>query len=115
LLAELGYAFVGKGDATGGEAYAAAAYRLAPTNPATADAWGWALYNLGDYDRAGQLLEKAVSLAPTVSSLRWHLAQTYWALKMKDKASMQARVALLDKTFQDRVAAEKMARGQEWS
>ncbi len=114
LLAELGYAFVGKGDAAGGESYAAAAYRLAPTNPATADAWGWALYNLGDYDRAGQLLEKAVSLAPNLSGLRWHLAQTYWGLKLRDKASMQARVALLDRNFQDRAAAEKMARGQEW-
>lgn len=111
LLAELGYAFVGKGDAAGGEAYAAAAYRLAPTNPATADAWGWALYNLGDYDRAGQLLEKAASLSPYVSSIRWHLAQTYAALGRKDLAARQARVALMDKAFADRAAAQRMAQG----
>lgn len=115
LLAALGYAFVGKGDAAGGESYAAAAYRLAPANPAAADAWGWALYNLGDYDRAGQLLEKAVSLAPDRSGPRWRLAQTYWALDLRAKAAAQARIALLDRDFGDRAAAERMARGQDWS
>lgn len=112
LLAELGYAFVGKGDAAGGEAYAAAAYRLAPGNPAAADAWGWALHNLGDHEKAGQLLEKAVSLAPNVAVLRWHLAQAYWALGLKERAAQQARVALLDKGFRDRSAAEQLAQGK---
>lgn len=109
LLAELGYAFVGKGDAAGGEAYAAAAYRLAPTNPAAADAWGWALHNLGDYDRAGQLLEKAATLAPRAANIRWHLAQTYQALGMKDRAARQARAALADRQFRDRAAAQRVA------
>lgn len=111
VLAELGYAFVGKGDAAGGEAYAAAAYRLAPLNPAAADAWGWALHNLGDHEKAGQLLEKAVSIAPALSGLRWHLAQTYWSLGRKAAAANQARVALLDQGFRDRAAAERLARG----
>ncbi len=93
LLAELGYAFVGKGDAAGGEAYAAAAYRLAPLNPAAADSWGWALYNLGDYDRAGQLLEKAASLSPRNAQVRQHLAETYRALGKKALAAQQARAA----------------------
>ena len=111
LLAALGQAFVGKGDAEGGEAYAAAAYRLAPTNPVTADAWGWALHQLGDDDRAGQLLEKAVSLAPRVAQLRWHLAQIYRGLGRKDLAAQQARVALADGAFRDRDAAQAMAGG----
>lgn len=93
LLAELGYAFVGKGDAEGGEAYAAAAYRLAPLNPAAADAWGWALYNTGDYDRARQLLEKAASLAPYNPGIRAHLAQTYLALGRQRQAAQRARGA----------------------
>lgn len=111
LLAALGQAFVGKGDAEGAEAYAAAAYRLAPTNPVTADAWGWALHQLGDDDRAGQLLEKAVTLAPRVPILRWHLAQIYWSLGRKDLAAQQARVALADASFADRDAAQAMVGG----
>ncbi|MES2754517.1 MAG: tetratricopeptide repeat protein [Pseudomonadota bacterium] len=111
LLAELAYAFLGKNDAAGAEAYAAAAYRIAPSNPAAADAWGWALYQLGDYDRAGQLLEKAATIAPYTANLRWHLAQTYAALGFKDRAARQARVALLDRSFKDRAAAQAMANG----
>lgn len=112
LLAALGQAFTGKGDAEGGEAYAAAAYRLAPTNPVTADAWGWALHKLGDDDRAGQLLEKAASLSPNAAALRWRLAQVYWALGRKDLAARQAQAALRDRAFRDRAAAEAMARGK---
>lgn len=109
LLAELGYAFIGKGDAQGAEAYAAAAYRVAPLNPVTADAWGWALYQLGDYDRAVQLLEKAASIAPQASGVRWHLAQTYAALGRDAAAAQQAQAALLDPTFRERAAATALA------
>ncbi|TPG20909.1 hypothetical protein EAH87_06040 [Sphingomonas koreensis] len=74
LLAELGYAYAGAGDAATGKIYAAAAYRLAPMNPATADAYGWALLAAGDRDGARQLLTKAASLAPADAQIRSHLA-----------------------------------------
>ena len=74
ILAELGYAYVGNGDPAKGKVYAAAAYRLAPMNPATADAYGWALLEAGDRDGARQLLAKAASLAPDDAHIRAHLA-----------------------------------------
>jgi tetratricopeptide (TPR) repeat protein len=106
LLAELGFAYLGKGDADEAEAYAAAAYRLAPSNPAAASAWGVALLELGDAERAGQLLEKSASIAPATASLRWHLSQAYVALGRKKDAISQARAALLDPSFTERQAAQ---------
>lgn len=111
LLAELAYAYLGKGDAEGAEVYAAAAYRLAPSNPAAADAWGVASLETGDPERAGQLLEKAASMAPRLASLRFHLARAYAALGRKADASLQARAALLDPDFHDRAAAQALIAG----
>lgn len=110
MLAELAYAYLGKGDADGAEVYAAAAYRLAPSNPAAADAWGMALLAQGNNEPAGQLLEKAASMSPRTAMLRWHLAQAYNVLGRKADAKLQATAALMDPAFPNRAEAQALAR-----
>ncbi|MGH6614193.1 tetratricopeptide repeat protein [Sphingomonas sp.] len=105
LLAELAYAYIGDGDDATGMAYAKAAYSLSPLNPATTDAYGWALYQSGDNKGAVQLLEKAVSIAPEHAMLRWHLGQAYADLGRGADARVQIDAALSDPTFTDREAA----------
>ena len=105
LLAELAYAYIGDDDADTGLVYARAAYRLTPMNPATADAYGWALYQLGQNGPALQLLEKAVSIAPDHSAMHWHLGQTCADVGRKAEAIAQIRAALADPGFTDRDAA----------
>lgn len=105
LLTELAFAYLGDGDDNTGLAYAKAAYRIAPLNPAATDAYGWALYQTGANAPAAQLLEKAVSIAPEHAMLRWHLGQVYTDLGRNADAKVQIAAALRDPTFEDRVAA----------
>ena len=74
ILGELALAYAEAGDASTGRRYGAAAYALAPMNPAVVDAYGWALAKAGDRDGARQLLTKAVSLAPADPGIRAHMA-----------------------------------------
>ncbi|WP_304562927.1 tetratricopeptide repeat protein [Sphingomonas immobilis] len=76
LLVDLSAAYLGGDDADPDTAlaYAKAAYRLAPMNPAAADAYGWALHQTGRDDQALQLLQKAVAIAPGNAQVREHLA-----------------------------------------
>ncbi|MDB5703303.1 MAG: hypothetical protein JWN66_419 [Sphingomonas bacterium] len=106
LLAELAYAYMGDDDDETGLSYAKAAYALAPMNPATTDAYGWALYQTGENGAALQLLEKAASIAPEHAELRWHLGQAYADLGRKPEAATQIQAALADPDFADREAAQ---------
>ena len=105
LLSELAFAYLGDGQDDLGTAYAKAAYRIAPLNPAATDAYGWALYQAGNNDGASQLLEKAASIAPEHSVIHWHLAQVYADMDRNEDARAQVQAALRDPTFTDRDAA----------
>ena len=105
LLTELAYAYTGDDDPDAGLVYAQAAYRLTPMNPAASDAYGWALYQQGKSDTAVQLLEKAVSIAPDNSTLRWHLGQVYADIGRNSEAATQIRMAMGDPGFSDRDVA----------
>lgn len=74
ILGELALAYAEAGDAETASHYGAAAYALAPMNPAVVDAYGWALAKAGNRDGARQLLVKATSLAPADPGIRAHLA-----------------------------------------
>ncbi|MGN6271307.1 MAG: tetratricopeptide repeat protein [Sphingomonas sp.] len=74
ILGELALAYAENGDAQTASHYGAAAYRLAPMNPAVVDAYGRALAKAGNRDGARQLLVKATSLAPDDPNIRAHLA-----------------------------------------
>jgi tetratricopeptide (TPR) repeat protein len=108
LNADLAMAYSGAGEDKIALDFGEAAYQLAPANPATADAYGWALYQSGDADGAVELLQKAVALAPRHAGLRWHLAQIYADLGRKPDAKVQAQAALADPRFTDRDAAQAM-------
>lgn len=105
LLAELGYAYAGAGDIDTARVYAAAAYRLAPLNPAATDAFGWTLFQAGQNRPALELMRKAVSIAPDHPVLRWHLAQVEADLGQIAAARANINRALANKGFADRDAA----------
>ncbi len=111
LLAELAMAYTGAEDVDTARVYAAAAYRLAPGNPAVADAYGWTLSKAGEPRAAIALLAKAATLAPDHAVIRWHLAQAYAATGNARAASIHARAALRDPSFTERQEAEALARG----
>lgn len=74
VLTQLSAAYLGAGDAAAARACAAAAHRLQPMSAAAADAYGWALYALGDDARARDLLREAAALAPRDPGIAAHAA-----------------------------------------
>ncbi len=108
LLAELAYAYAGNGELDAARLYGAAAYRLAPLNPAATDAFGWALYQAGENAAALELMRKAVSIAPWHSGLRWHIAQVQAELGQKEAARADIARVLADPRFMDRDAARAL-------
>lgn len=108
LNTDLASAYAGAEEFEAATEFGEAAYALAPSNPATADAYGWALYRSGDAAAAVELLQKAVMLAPRHAGLRWHLAQVYADLDRKPEARAQAQAALADPRFGERAAAAAM-------
>ena len=105
LNADLAIAYAGAGEADQAKEFGEAAYALAPGNPATADAYGWALFQGGDNQGALELLQKAAILAPRHSGVHWHLAQIYAEMKSPAEARLHAQAALADPAFTDRAAA----------
>ncbi|MBW4330000.1 tetratricopeptide repeat protein [Stakelama sp. CBK3Z-3] len=108
LLAELAVAHSGLGEDDMAMQYGAAAYALAPGNPAVADAYGWSAFQAGFQTAALQLLGKAVALAPDHSGLRWHYAQALAAGGDKAAAARNTKAALGDPGFADRDAAKDL-------
>lgn len=108
LLAELAYANVGAENFDDAVSYAAAAYDLAPMSPTATDAYGWALYSAGDNDKACDLLEKAVSLAPKHAGIRWHLAQVYADMGRKADARALLTALLADPSFTAHAPAQAL-------
>ncbi|MBY0519043.1 MAG: tetratricopeptide repeat protein, partial [Sphingomonas sp.] len=109
LLAELALAYAGAGEKEAAELYAAAAYDLAPLNPAVVDAYGWVAYQAGGTDQAVELLRKAVAIAPGHGGLRWHLAQALAEAGDAGAAKANIAAALADPGFADRVPAKALA------
>ncbi|MEZ0241906.1 MAG: tetratricopeptide repeat protein, partial [Sphingomonas sp.] len=108
LSADLALAYAGAGQGDAARDYGENAYALAPGNPASADAYGWALFADGDNQGALELLQKAAILAPRHSGVRWHLAQLYAEMKRSAEARANAQFALADPLFQDRAAAQAL-------
>jgi len=108
LLAELAYANVGADNVDDAVSYGAAAYDIAPMSPAATDAYGWALYAAGENAKAIDLFEKAASLAPKQSGIRWHLAQAYADSGRKAEAKAGIAALLADPAFADRAPAQAL-------
>jgi predicted Zn-dependent protease len=110
VLAQLARAHTEAGDPRTGLSFARRAYALLPMNPGVADAYGWALYETGDLEGAGQLLAKAVALAPDVPEVRWHQAQVLAEAGDKAAAQRLLRQLLGDARFSQRAAAQALLR-----
>jgi len=108
LLSELAYANVGADNVDDAVSYGAAAYDIAPMSPAATDAYGWALYAAGENKKAIDLFEKAASLAPKQSGIRWHLAQAYADSGRNAEAKTAIAALLADPGFADRAPAQAL-------
>ncbi|MEE4185401.1 MAG: tetratricopeptide repeat protein [Gammaproteobacteria bacterium] len=62
-------------------------------NPAFVDTVGWLHHQLGDYDAAQPLLERAVAAAGQVAVLRFHLGMNYYALGKPQRAREHLELA----------------------
>jgi len=58
------------------------------------DSMGWALYRLGDYDKAVAYLERAVDLSPGDATVNEHLGDVYWRIGRTIQAKYQWERAL---------------------
>jgi tetratricopeptide (TPR) repeat protein len=76
LMTQLSYAHIGLGQMEKALPFAAHAYRLAPMNAVTTDAFGWALFKArGAKPEALELLRKAAQLAPQEAQVQRHLKE----------------------------------------
>jgi len=70
------------------------AYNQAPNDPSINDSLGFALYNLGYYDKALPYLEKAAEMYPSSAVVTAHLGDAYWFAGRKNEARFQWQHAL---------------------
>jgi putative PEP-CTERM system TPR-repeat lipoprotein len=88
--------------------YAESAYRLAPANASVVDTLGWLLLERGDTTRAVELLRKAVSLAPSATEIRLHLAKALLKSGSTEAARKELEAivgATATSTYKDEAAA----------
>ena len=60
--------------------YAKQAVDAEPDNPVFLDTLGWLYYKTGDYEKAREIIEKALSMEPHEAEIYEHLAEIYRAL-----------------------------------
>lgn len=77
-------------------ALAEQALKLDPENPAVLDTLGWLLFEQGNFKRAVELLKKAVTIAPMLPEMHYHLAQAL--LKAGDKEQARKELEQVLKT-----------------
>ncbi|MFY9513763.1 MAG: XrtA/PEP-CTERM system TPR-repeat protein PrsT [Rubrivivax sp.] len=82
----------------GAVAAAERAFKLAPTNAATGDIYGWALVQRGDVENGVRVLRDARLRDPNNGSIRWHLAVALSKAGRKNEARDELRAALASNT-----------------
>lgn len=70
------------------------AYNQAPNDSSVNDSLGFALYNLGYYEKALPYLEKAAEMYPSSAVISSHLGDVYWYNKRFNEARFQWQHAL---------------------
>jgi tetratricopeptide (TPR) repeat protein len=90
VLNYLGYSWVNRGEKVKeGMALIQKAVTAQPEEGAYVDSLGWAYYRTGDYGKAVQVLEQAVSLDAGDAEINDHLGDAYWRVGRKDEARFQ--------------------------
>ena len=65
--------------------YIKRAIEINPDDPAIIDSWGWIHYRLGEYDKAIELLRKALSRLDD-AEIASHLGEVLWVTGRRDEA-----------------------------
>lgn len=91
----LGYSYLEKGEKLD-EAFAmiSQAAEQAPYEGSILDSLGWAYYLRGDYNKAVEILEKAVDVQASNALINAHLGDAYWRVGRKREAVFQWEHAL---------------------
>jgi cellulose synthase operon protein C len=109
LLGNLGWAWFNKRDYDKAAQFSAAAYSIAPGNPAVANSYGWILFKSGkDKVQGVKLLSKAAAIAPNHPGLAYQLGQALLATGRPAAAKPQLQKAAAAKDFADHAAAAAM-------
>ena len=95
VLNYLGYALVERGEKLD-EALVMIERAVAglPDSGAVVDSLGWALFRLGEFERAVTQLERAAALSPYDAVINDHLGDALWAVGRRTEARFQWRRAL---------------------
>lgn len=106
----VGYTLLEKGeDLAAAERYLVKAVALKPDDAFVLDSYGWLLYRQGKFKAAMKQLERAFAMKPEEAVIAEHLADTYVALDMPQKAMAlyeKALVATQDGDLKSRVEAK---------
>lgn len=95
ILNYLGYSWVNRGERIKeGMALIQRAVDAQPEEGAYVDSLGWALYRTGQYEKAVQTLERAVSLDAGDPEINDHLGDAYWRVGRRDEARFQWKAVL---------------------
>ncbi|MFM9853036.1 MAG: tetratricopeptide repeat protein [Sphingomonadaceae bacterium] len=109
LLGNLGWAWFNKRDYAKATEFSAAAYAIAPSNPAVANSYGWILFKSGkDKVQGVRLLSKAAAIAPNHPGLAFQLGEALLATGRPIAAKAQLQKAAAAKDFPDHAAATAM-------
>lgn len=108
VLNNLALLYQRKGDARAVEA-ARQAYRLAPTQPALLDTYGWVLVQQGELDKGMRFLREAQTRAASSPDVAYHLAYALNRLGRTAEARRELREALKSGTeFKEAAAARAL-------
>jgi tetratricopeptide (TPR) repeat protein len=80
------------------------AVKARPSDAHIIDSMGWALYAVGDYEKAVDYLERAIELMPADPTVNDHLGDAYWRMGRKIEARYQWKRALLFKPEEEQAA-----------
>ena len=95
VLNYLGYSWVNRGThVKDGLAMIEKALLAQPDEGAYVDSLGWAYFQLGEYQKALEYLERAATLDAGDAEINDHLGDLYWRLGRKDEAKFQWRAVL---------------------
>ena len=87
--------------------YAKKAYMISPQNPAVVDTYGWITLQLGQHEKALNLLRKAHTLNPTIPGIQYHLASAL-ANNAKNSDAIALLRGLSGDTFREKPEANAL-------
>lgn len=98
VLNYLGYSWVDMGvNLADAKQMILKAYQQRPNDAHITDSVGWALYKLGEYERAVKYLERAAQLMPYDPVVNDHLGDVYWKVGREKEAKFMWQRALDNK------------------